>query len=119
MLNLFQPVHDIDDDQNTHISEETVIDAVQYCQSLLVQYAEESQTLPTRVFDDIFHFMYRLLQMLPKSHSAFKEFAHLFSKTILIRDANNVKAVKAVLGKKKIAWKYVVCTGKDWLNCHA
>ncbi|KAF9044693.1 hypothetical protein BDP27DRAFT_1374097 [Rhodocollybia butyracea] len=109
--------YDIEEDEPT-ASEEIIVNSLQYCQALLVQHAEESQTLPTRVFDDIFHFMDRLLRTLPKSHSAFKEFSHLFSETILIRDSNNVKAVKAVLEKKDIPWSYAVHSKKDWLNCH-
>ncbi|KAF9065307.1 hypothetical protein BDP27DRAFT_1424992 [Rhodocollybia butyracea] len=117
-LTFFWSIQNIEEDENMLTSEERVVDTLQHCQNLLVQYAEESQTVPTRVFDDIFHFMDRLLRTLPKSHSAFKEFTHLFSETILIRDANDTKAVKAVLEKKNIPWKYIVRSRKDWLNHH-
>lgn len=43
---------------------------------------EGSEVLPTRVLDDAFHFMDRLLRLLSKKHSAFKAFAHDFSEAI-------------------------------------
>jgi hypothetical protein len=50
---------------------------------------QNSETLPTRVLDDAFHFMDRLLRLLSKKHSAFKAFSHDFSEAIFIRDRSD------------------------------
>ena len=44
---------------------------------------------PTHVLDDAFHFMDRLLRLLPKIHSAFDSFSHDFSEAIFIRDKDD------------------------------
>ncbi|KAK7008390.1 hypothetical protein R3P38DRAFT_3590324, partial [Favolaschia claudopus] len=49
----------------------------------------ESEPLPSRVLDDAFHFMDRLLRLLSKKHSAFKAFSHDFSEAIFIRDRSD------------------------------
>jgi hypothetical protein len=61
---------------------------------------------PTRVLDDAFHYMDRLLRLLSKKHSAFKAFAHDFSEAIFIRDKSDELAVRAVLEKNGIDWEY-------------
>ncbi|KAJ6490305.1 hypothetical protein C8R47DRAFT_1273319 [Mycena vitilis] len=67
---------------------------------------ENSEILPTRVLDDAFHFMDRLLRLLSKKHSAFKAFAHDFSEAIFIRDQSDEAAVRAVLEKYGVDWEY-------------
>ncbi|KAF9063808.1 hypothetical protein BDP27DRAFT_1367678 [Rhodocollybia butyracea] len=76
---------DIKENEHGPTPENTITDALQYCQTLLNQHAEQSG-----------------------------KFAHLFSETILVLDTNDVKAVKAVLKEKNIPWKYVVHSWKDW-----
>ena len=61
---------------------------------------------PTRVLDDAFHFMDRLLRLLPKIHSAFDSFSHDFSEAIFIRDKDDEARVRAVLDAKGINWDY-------------
>ncbi|KAJ7908038.1 hypothetical protein B0H13DRAFT_1879040 [Mycena leptocephala] len=60
---------------------------------------------PTRVLDDAFHYMDRLLRLLSKNHSAFNAFAHDFSEAIFIRDKSDELAVRAVLEKNSIDWE--------------
>jgi hypothetical protein len=62
--------------------------------------------MPTRVLDDPFHFMDRLLRLLPKTHSAFQAFSHDFSEAIFIRDKDDEARVHAVLDAKGISWDY-------------
>jgi hypothetical protein len=62
--------------------------------------------LPSRVLDDVFHFMDRLFRLLPKKHSAFKAFAHDFSEAIFIRDSDDKARVRAALEAKGISWEY-------------
>ncbi|KAJ7621841.1 hypothetical protein B0H17DRAFT_1219285 [Mycena rosella] len=62
--------------------------------------------LPSRVLDDAFHFMDRLLRLLSKKHSAFKVFAHDFSEALFIRDKSDTLAVRAVLEKNNVSWEY-------------
>lgn len=62
--------------------------------------------MPTRILDDAFHFMDCLLQLLPKSHSAFKAFSHDFSEAIFICDKDDKAQVHAVLDAKHISWEY-------------
>ncbi|KAJ7159340.1 hypothetical protein C8R43DRAFT_948269 [Mycena crocata] len=71
-----------------------------------VAILQNSETLPTRIFDDTFHFMDRLLRLLSKKHSAFKAFAHDFSEAIFIRDKSDEAAVRAVLEKHGVDWQY-------------
>ena len=44
------------------------------------------ETLASRVLDDAYHFMDRLLRLLSKKHPAHKEYSHLFRETIFVRD---------------------------------
>lgn len=75
-------------------------------------------TLPTRVFDDAFHFMDRLERLLAKKHSAYRRFVHDFSEAIFIRDKDDVRRVKAVLQLKNIDWDYTVRANASSLNRH-
>ncbi|KAJ7938082.1 hypothetical protein B0H13DRAFT_2261376 [Mycena leptocephala] len=70
----------------------------------LVNGLLQSETFPTRILDDAFHYMDRLLRLLSKKHSAFKAFAHDFSEAIFIRDKSDVLAVRAVLEKSGVGW---------------
>ncbi|KAJ3831262.1 hypothetical protein F5878DRAFT_647793, partial [Lentinula raphanica] len=96
---------DLDDDEPELTSEE------------LIQ-RDSTDSYASRVFDDSFHFMDRLLRTLPKKHSAFREFAHQFSETIFVRDGDDVRAVKIILEKKGMSWDFVVRAKKSWLNRH-
>jgi hypothetical protein len=68
----------------------------------------QGEPVATKVLDDAFHFMDRLLRLLPKKHSVFKDFAHQFSEAIFIRDKNDEDAVRAVIEKKGGKWDYMV-----------
>nr|GAT45421.1 predicted protein [Mycena chlorophos] len=68
--------------------EELLLDAIKHAQDILRQ-PESAQTYASRVLDDAYHFMDRLLRLLSKKHPAYKEFAHLFSETIFVRDAED------------------------------
>ncbi|KAJ3752534.1 hypothetical protein EV360DRAFT_88655 [Lentinula raphanica] len=96
---------DLDDDEPELTSEE------------LIQ-RESTDSYASRVFDDSFHFMDRLLRTLPKKHSAFREFAHQFSETIFVRDGDDIQAVKIILERKGMSWDFVLRAKKAWLNCH-
>lgn len=72
----------------------------------ILQEAVRSETFHTRILDDAFHFMDRLLRLLSKKHSAFKAFAHDFSEAIFIRDKSDEDAVRAVLEKNGVGWEY-------------
>ncbi|KAK1232444.1 hypothetical protein PQX77_004420 [Marasmius sp. AFHP31] len=98
--------------------EEIIINALRTAKELLSQEGPGSVELASRVLDDAFHFMDRLLKTLPKKHTAFKEFAHQFSETIFVRDTEDLKAVKAVIEKKGLTWDYLVRAKKPWLNRH-
>ncbi|KAJ7151286.1 hypothetical protein C8R43DRAFT_951101 [Mycena crocata] len=77
---------------------------------------QNSEALPTRVLDDAFHFMDRLLRLLSKKHSAFKAFAHDFSEAIFIRDKSDEDAVRAVLEKHGVDWEYAKRAKSKALN---
>ncbi|KAJ7141481.1 hypothetical protein C8R44DRAFT_727065 [Mycena epipterygia] len=72
----------------------------------ILREAHEHQKLPTRVLDDAFHYMDRLLHLLSKKHSAFNAFAHNFSAAIFIRNKSDELAVRAVLEKHGVSWEY-------------
>ncbi|KAL0567504.1 hypothetical protein V5O48_014489 [Marasmius crinis-equi] len=108
-----------DEDDPEPEPEELVIAAIREAQGMIRQESSAGdRALASRILDDSFHFMDRLLKTLPKKHSAFKEFAHQFSETIFVRDAADVKAVKAVIEKKGLSWDYIVRSKKPWLNRH-
>lgn len=71
-----------------------------------LQNALETEDFPSRVLDDAFHFMDRLVRLLSKKHSAFKAFAHDFSETVFLRDRSDELAVRAVLEKHGVNWEY-------------
>jgi hypothetical protein len=84
---------------------DTLMEGIEHAHTLLND-AVQSEKLPSRVLDDAFHFMDRLLRLLPKKHSAFKAFSHDFSEAIFIRDKSDVLAAQAVLKQHGIDWKY-------------
>ncbi|KAJ7196492.1 hypothetical protein GGX14DRAFT_672632 [Mycena pura] len=77
---------------------------------------EFSDKLPTRVLDDAFHYMDRLIRLLSKKHPAFKAFCHDFSEAIFIRDKSDVLAVQAVLEAKGVSWEYMKRAKADAIN---
>ncbi|KAJ6623779.1 hypothetical protein B0H10DRAFT_2213147 [Mycena sp. CBHHK59/15] len=76
----------------------------------------QSEILPSRVLDDAFHYMDRLLRLLSKKHSTFKAFAHDFSEAIFIRDKSDTLAVRAALEKNNVSWEYAKRAKGDALN---
>lgn len=74
------------------------------------------ESLPTRVLDDAFHFMDRILRLLSKKHSAFKSFAHDFSEAIFIRDQDDERRVRAVFEANGIDWEYAKRAKSSTLN---
>ncbi|KAJ7227290.1 hypothetical protein GGX14DRAFT_555855 [Mycena pura] len=95
--------------------EELLRDSIQHAQDILIQ-PDTAQTYASRVLDDAYHFMDRLLRLLSKKHPAFKEFAHLFSETIFIRDGEDEAQVRAVLERKGIRWEYAIRALKPALH---
>nr|GAT42352.1 predicted protein [Mycena chlorophos] len=72
----------------------------------LLQAAAGNGSIPTRVLDDVFHFMDRLLRLLSKLHTAFKPFCAHFSESIFLRDKDDEAAVRAILESKGISWEW-------------
>jgi hypothetical protein len=109
--------HDTLEDDNAELTdhEQVVIEAIRHAQEIIRQH-EVYNKLVTRVLDDAYHFMDRLLRLISKKHSIFKEFAHQFSKTIFIRDKDNEVKVRAVLEEKGISWEYAIRAKKSALN---
>lgn len=95
--------------------EELLHNSIQHAQNILRQ-PDTAQTYASRVLDDAYHFMDRLLRLLSKKHPAFKEFAHLFSETIFIRDGEDEAQVRAVLERKGIRWEYAIRALKPALH---
>ncbi|KAJ7016861.1 hypothetical protein C8F04DRAFT_1280497 [Mycena alexandri] len=60
--------------------------------------------------------MDRLLRLISKKHPAYKEFAHLFSETIFIRDNEDETKVREILEKKGICWEYAIRAKKGAIN---
>jgi hypothetical protein len=71
-----------------------------------ISEVDAPKVLPTRILDDPFHFMDRLLRLLPKTHSAFEAFSHDFSEAIFTHDKGDEAQVRAVLDAKGISWEY-------------
>ncbi|KAJ6547247.1 hypothetical protein B0H19DRAFT_1266182 [Mycena capillaripes] len=111
---------DLDDDDLDPMEDDCkamVINAIRHARGLIHQAPDSSSDpLVTRVLNDAYHFMDRLLRLLPKKHSAFKEFAHQFSETIFIRDQNDEQKVRDVLKEKGISRDYAVRTKKAALH---
>ncbi|KAJ7195718.1 hypothetical protein B0H12DRAFT_1169101 [Mycena haematopus] len=104
-----------EDDNLGNSTEGTVIEALRHTQEI-IQQPKIGTTLASRVLDDAYHFMDRLLRLLSKKHSIFNEFAHQFSETIFIRDKDDEAKVRAVLEKKNIKWEYAIRAKKSALN---
>jgi hypothetical protein len=94
----------LDDDDSDNSTEEMVMEALRHAQEILRQ-PNVYNTLASRVLDDAYHFMDRLLRLLSKKRSVFKEFAHQFSETIFVRDQDDEAKVREVLEKKGIPWE--------------
>jgi hypothetical protein len=69
---------------------------------------KDLKALLTRILEDIFHVIDRLLRLLSKSHSAYKAFAFAFSQAIFIYDRNDREAVEAILDKHNLTWDYAL-----------
>ncbi|KAJ7153309.1 hypothetical protein C8R46DRAFT_1357190 [Mycena filopes] len=65
-------------------------------------------TLPTRTFEDIFHVKDRLLDLLPKGHSAFKPFAAALGLATFVYDRHDRAAVEASLKKTGETWNEAI-----------
>jgi hypothetical protein len=76
----------------------------------------QPEEYPTRVLDDAFHYMDRLLRLLSKKHSAFKAFAHDFGEAIFVCDRSEELAVRAVLEKHGVTWAYAKRAKASALN---
>ncbi|CAK5282204.1 unnamed protein product [Mycena citricolor] len=76
----------------------------------------EAQKYWSRVLDDAFHFMDRLIRLLSKKHSAFKHFCWDFSAAIFIRDHEDLKKVRAAFEARGISWDYALRAMADALN---
>lgn len=91
------------------------MESVEHARTIL-QEASRAEKLPTRVLDDAFHFMDRLLRLLSKKHSAFNAFAHDFSEAIFIRDKSDELAVRTVLENHGVDWEYAKRAKASALN---
>ncbi|KAJ7712869.1 hypothetical protein B0H14DRAFT_3523704 [Mycena olivaceomarginata] len=90
------------------------MDGIQQTFSILNQ----PETFSTRVLDDAFHYMDRLLRLLSKKHSVFKAFAHDFSEAIFIRDkSDDLACCRTVLLKRLEtvfkAYEDIECSTKE------
>ncbi|KAJ7511032.1 hypothetical protein B0H11DRAFT_2402639 [Mycena galericulata] len=95
--------------------ERLLFESIQHAQNILHQ-PRTAETLASRVLDDAYHFMDRLLRLISKKHPAYKEFAHLFSETIFIRDGEDEANVREILKKKEIRWEYAIRAKKGAIN---
>lgn len=76
----------------------------------------QSNKLPSRVLDDAFHYMDRLLRLLSKKNSAYKAFARDFSEAIFVRDQTDEINVRKVLDKYGVDWEYAKRAKSTALN---
>jgi hypothetical protein len=106
----------LNNDDLADSTEQMVMEALRHAQEIL-QQPNTYNTLASRVLDDAYHFMDRLLRLLSKKHSVFNEFAHQFSETIFVRDQDDEAKVREVLEKKGISWDYAIRSKKAALNC--
>ncbi|KAJ7152120.1 hypothetical protein C8R46DRAFT_484877 [Mycena filopes] len=95
--------------------EQLLSDSIQQAQNILRQ-PHTAEMLASRVLDDAYHFMDRLLRLISKKHPAYKEFAHSFSETIFVRDGEDEAKVREVLDKKGIRWDYAIRVKKSAIN---
>ncbi|KAF7354259.1 hypothetical protein MVEN_01113900 [Mycena venus] len=82
----------------------------------VLQQRYQGDPVATKILDDAFHFMDRLLRLLSKKHSVFKDFAFQFSEAIYIRDKDDEDAVRAVIEKKGGKWSYMIRARADAMN---
>lgn len=101
-----QDTNELDSSTDKAATVQVITDAIIHAQGVIQQSVQNPQSLPTRVLDDAFHFMDRLLRLTSKKHSAYKAFSHDFSEAIFIRDKDDEKAVRKVLDKNGINWEY-------------
>ncbi|KAF5382845.1 hypothetical protein D9757_007324 [Collybiopsis confluens] len=113
-------IEGIDEDDSEHDNSfyEELDDMFEHLGEELHQIPESTQvvgdnsisdnSMPTRVLDDAFHFMDRLLRLLSKKNSAFKSFSHDFSEAIFIRDINDEARVKQVLETNGLDWEFMI-----------
>ncbi|KAJ7474233.1 hypothetical protein FB451DRAFT_1398222 [Mycena latifolia] len=101
---------------NDDISEETPENVLMEGVGRTFALLQQADKLPSRVLDDAFHYMDRLLRLLSKKHSAFKAFARDFSEAIFIRDQSDESAVRAVLEKHGVDWEYAKRAKSSTLN---
>ncbi|KAF8994516.1 hypothetical protein BDZ89DRAFT_1179623 [Hymenopellis radicata] len=70
--------------------------------------SESTSTIPTRLLDDLYHYQNRLLRILSKKHSAFKEFSHQFSRAVWLIHRDDLKAVQTVYEKRGMKWSFAL-----------
>ncbi|KAJ7192005.1 hypothetical protein GGX14DRAFT_578453 [Mycena pura] len=94
-----------DPESTTDNLEQTILNALRDAGKTIRQ-GDANTNLASRVLDDAYHFIDRLLRLISKKHSAYKEFAHQLSKTIFIPDKGDEERVRKVLESKGISWEY-------------
>lgn len=84
------------------------LDSLEYSNSPnpLHQPAEVSSSLPSRLFNDLWHVQDCLLRLLPKGHSGFKAFASAFSQVLLVPDESDIVVVMSIYEKRGLTWSY-------------
>ncbi|KAJ7911220.1 hypothetical protein B0H13DRAFT_1875973 [Mycena leptocephala] len=102
---------DISFTANSNTSEPVLLGGVKRTLVLL-----QSNKLPSRVLDDAFHYMDRLLRLLSKKNSAYKAFARDFSEAIFVRDQTDEINVRKVLDKYGVDWEYAKRAKSTALN---
>ncbi|KAJ7804450.1 hypothetical protein B0H14DRAFT_3883426 [Mycena olivaceomarginata] len=101
-----------DDSINEDTSAATLMEGIERTFTIM----QQSEKLPSRVLDDAFHYMDRLLRLLSKKHSAFKAFAHDFSEAIFVRDHSDECAVRTIVEKNGGNWEYYKRAKSSALN---
>ncbi|KAF7304332.1 hypothetical protein HMN09_00835000 [Mycena chlorophos] len=116
-------MHDADESDLDFDDEEPSVDQLemelfgdlQHGREMLRQ-SDAASNIPSRVLDDVYHCMDRLLRLVSKKHSAYREFAHQLSETIFVRDQGDERRVKAKLAERGIDYEYAKRAKKSSLR---
>ena len=92
------------------------VDPQLWAHHFVLEQPLNSETLHSRVLEDVWHVMDRLFRCLKRSHSGYKAFATAFGRALFVYDQDDYAAVTSVLEKKQSTFDAALRKNSDAIH---
>ena len=92
------------------------VDPQLWAHHFVLEQPLNSETLHSRVLEDVWHIMDQLFRCLKRSHSGYKAFATAFSRALFVYDQDDYAAVTSVLEKKQSTFDAALRKNSDVIH---